>query len=83
MRQGLQRGSAETLSSKPLVYLETSFISHLTARNSSDALNTAKQQSSRQWWDGYRDNFLLVVSPTVYEECRQGDRAMAAKRYWN
>ncbi len=65
---------------KPLVYLETSFISHLVARSSSDALYAAKQQSSREWWDTYRDDLLLVVSPTVYEECQQGEPAMAAKR---
>ncbi len=68
------------MNSKPLVYLETSFISHLTARPSADPLNAAKQQSSRKWWDSYRENFMLVVSPTVYEECRGGEPAMARKR---
>jgi hypothetical protein len=28
----------------------------------------------------YRENFMLVVSPTVYEECRGGEPAMAEKR---
>jgi hypothetical protein len=65
---------------RPLVYLETSFISHLTARDSSDPLYAAKQQSSRKWWASYRENFMLVVSPTVYEECREGEPAMAEKR---
>ena len=65
---------------KPLVYLETSFISHLTARDSNDPLNMAKQQSSRKWWSSYRQGFALAVSPIVYEECREGDPAMADKR---
>lgn len=65
---------------KPLVYLETSFISHLAARSSSDPLNAAKQHSSRKWWESSRDDFILVVSPAVYEECRQGDTAMAERR---
>ncbi len=64
---------------KPLVYLETSFISHIVAKESSDALNAAKQQSSRKWWDAYRDGFVLAASPIAYEECRQGDPAMAER----
>jgi PIN domain len=68
------------MSVPPLVYLETSFISHLTARSSRDALNAAKQHSSRQWWESCRDHFRLVVSPTVYEECRAGEPEMAQKR---
>ena len=65
---------------KPLVYLETSFISHIAARDSGDPLNAAKQQSSRRWWNSYRQGFTLVISPTVYEECREGDPVMAEKR---
>lgn len=66
--------------SKPLVYLETSFISHITARYSSDPLNAAKQQSSRKWWETCRERFTLVVSQTVYEECREGESVMAQER---
>ncbi len=65
---------------KPVVYLETSFISHLTARYSSDPLSATKQQSSRKWWEHYRDRFTLVISSTVYEECREGDPRMAKQR---
>jgi hypothetical protein len=36
-------GSSAGVNSKPLVYLETSFISHLTARASADLLGAAKQ----------------------------------------
>jgi hypothetical protein len=68
------------MSEKPLVYLETSFISHLTARPSRDPLHAAKQQSSRQWWETCREQFTLVISPTVYEECREGEPVMAGKR---
>lgn len=65
---------------RPLVYLETSFISHLTARPTADPLYAGKQQSSMKWWVTYRDRFRLVVSPTVYEECLQGEPEMAQKR---
>ena len=65
---------------KPLVYLETSFVSHVAARESSDPLRAARQQSSRRWWSQYRYQFALVVSATVYEECREGDLAMAEQR---
>lgn len=67
-------------SDKPIVYLETSFISHLTARPNADPLYAAKQQSSVKWWDTYRDRFRLVVSPTVYEERLQGEPEMAQRR---
>jgi hypothetical protein len=43
-------------------------------------MHAAKQQSSRQWWAKCRENFVLVVSPTVYEECRGGEPSMAEKR---
>ncbi len=62
---------------KALVYLETSFISHLTARDSSEPRNAAKQQSSREWWETCRERFALVVSQTVYEECQEGEPEMA------
>ncbi len=68
------------MSSKPLVYLETSFISHATARDSSDPLNATRQQSSRKWWENCREQFTLVVSQTVYEECGQGEPGMAQER---
>jgi hypothetical protein len=68
------------MSEKPVVYLETSFISHVTARPSSDPLNAAKQQSSRKWWEDCRERFTLVASPTVYEECKEGEPGMAEKR---
>ena len=68
------------MNDKPLVYLETSFISHLTARPSRDPLYAAKQHSSQQWWENCREQFRLVVSPTVFEECRKGEPAMARQR---
>ena len=78
--EGSPAGGGLTATARPLVYLETSFISHLTARDSSDPLHAAKQQSSRKWWTSYRNNFIVVVSPTVYEECRGGEPAMVEKR---
>ena len=68
------------MNDKPLVYLETSFISHLTAPPSRDPLYAAKQHSSRQWWENCREQFRLVVSPTVAEECRKGEPVMARQR---
>ncbi len=41
---------------KPKVYIETTVISYLVARPSSDVTATARQQASRQLWEEYSDN---------------------------
>jgi hypothetical protein len=58
---------------KPSVYLETSFISYLTAWPSSDLVVAAHQLSSRQWWRDRRQEFRLYVSQPVMDEIQSGD----------
>jgi predicted nucleic acid-binding protein len=65
---------------KPSVYLETSIIGYLTARLSGSLLTAANQQLTREWWDSYRDQFRLFVSPYVVNECASGDDEAAAER---
>jgi len=36
---------------KPLIYVETSVISDLTARSSRDVLTAARQTWTQEWWD--------------------------------
>ena len=49
----------------------------MTAKIPAALIGSAKPP---KWWNEYRDHFFLVVSPTVYEECQQGEPAIAAKR---
>jgi predicted nucleic acid-binding protein len=62
------------------VYIETSVISYLTARPSKNALATAWQQITRQWWDSQRSRFELFASELVLAEIGQGDPKAAIKR---
>jgi len=50
---------------KPLVYLETSFISYLTARVSSDEKTARWQAATRLWWEQVAPACDLFVSDTV------------------
>lgn len=58
---------------KPRVYLETTVISYLVARPSSDATLASWQQITRQFWDDYADRFTFVISPVVRAEVSRGD----------
>lgn len=62
------------------VYIETSIISYLTARPSRDLVVAANQESTRDWWDGHRNNFALYISPLVLDEAGQGDAEAAGRR---
>ncbi len=62
------------------VYIETSVVSYLTSRPSRDLLIAACQQSTRDWWDGYRSQFRLHTSELVVTEAGRGDPDTAQKR---
>jgi hypothetical protein len=64
---------------KPKVYLETSFLSFLTARPTRDVVMAAMIAQSKEWWAMERDNFDLFVSNIVVSEAAAGD-AVAARR---
>ncbi len=61
------------------VYVETSVISYLTAKPSSDIIKLAKQKQTWDWWER-RSRWELFISPTVIREIRRGDRDAAMKR---
>jgi hypothetical protein len=52
------------------VYLESSFISYLTAapRESRDPIAAAHQQITIEWWSRRRADFDLVVSQVVVDD---------------
>ena len=65
---------------KEKVYIETSFISFLAAKTSSDILLLARQIESQQWWDNDRERFDLYTSAAVVREASKGDGNAAEKR---
>ena len=62
------------------VYIETSIISYLTARPSSDLLAAAWQKITIDWWETRRDCFSLYTSDIVIEEAGKGDKLAVARR---
>ncbi len=62
------------------VYIETSFISFLTARRSRHILLAAWQQATIDWWLMKRTRFDLYTSELVIMEASRGDCASATKR---
>ncbi|MFO1434620.1 MAG: type II toxin-antitoxin system VapC family toxin [Candidatus Competibacteraceae bacterium] len=65
---------------KKTVYIETSIVSYLTARPSSNLLAAAWQKATVDWWDTQRGRFDLYVSATVIEEAKRGDTQAATRR---
>ena len=62
------------------VYIETSIVSHATARPSRDVVIAGLQQQARDWWANERHNFELVTSQLTLEEAADGDAVAAADR---
>ena len=62
------------------VYIETSIVSHATARPSSDASIATLQLQARDWWRIERPKFDLVTSQLVINEASAGDPGAAADR---
>jgi predicted nucleic acid-binding protein len=62
------------------VYVETSIVSFLTARPSSNLLTAAWQSITTEWWDRRRSEFQLFTSELVWEEARRGDKNAALRR---
>jgi len=65
---------------KPSVYIETSVISHLTARTSPLLRTAAMQQATAEWWERARGKYRLVTSELVLMEAGRGDAGAAADR---
>ncbi len=62
------------------VYIETSVVSYLTARASTDLSMAARQLATLEWWTNHRQRYRLVTSELTLTEARQGDRAAADRR---
>ncbi len=62
---------------KPTVYIETSFVSYLTARPSRDLVLAANQRLTSDWWRNDRQRFDLYTSGLVLTEAAVGDATAA------
>jgi predicted nucleic acid-binding protein len=62
------------------VYIETSIVSHATARPTSDVLTAALQDQARRWMAEQRQNYAVVTSQLVVAEAAAGDSDAAARR---
>lgn len=69
-----------TKTTLPKVYIETSIVSYLTARHSSNLTASAWQKETNDWWDTQRTRFSLCISDVVIEESSRGDPIAAKKR---
>jgi hypothetical protein len=65
---------------KPTVYIETSVISYLTGRPSSDLILAAHQKATQDWWADRGNDFELRVSEFVLGEAQCDDPDAARKR---
>jgi hypothetical protein len=62
------------------VYIETSIVSYLRQKPSSQVVTAARQLLTHQWWEIERKNYDLVISQFVIDEASRGDPALAAER---
>jgi len=65
---------------KPLVYVETSVISYLTARTSSHLVTAARQAWTSEWWEIAPSYWDLRISELVIREAARGDSQAAQRR---
>ena len=63
-----------------IVYVETSVVSYLTARATSNLLAAAWQAATAEWWDTHKSRFELCTSALTIEEAGRGSREAAARR---
>ncbi len=62
------------------VYIETTFVSYLTARPNRDVVIAGHQQTTHEWWDGRRHSYELCTSQLVLQEAAAGDPQAAQER---
>lgn len=65
---------------KSLVYIESSVISYLKSRPSSDPIKNAWQAVTQQWWESGLGKVTGCISSFVIEEIGAGDSQAAGER---
>ena len=62
------------------VYIETSVIGYLTARSTKNLIIAGNIETTRDWWQNRRNDFVLYISQVVLDEVAKGDAEIALKR---
>jgi predicted nucleic acid-binding protein len=62
------------------LYIETSIVSYLRQKPSSQVVMAARQLLTHQWWTDERSKYQLVISQFVIDEASAGDPTLAAER---
>lgn len=62
------------------VYIETSIVSYLRQKPSTQVITAAKQLLTHKWWDEEREKYDLVTSNFVIQEASEGNPTLAAER---
>lgn len=65
---------------KPRAYIETSVISYLSAKPSSDLIVAGHQRITIDWWNTAAESLDLVASELVFQEVSAGNEAAAQLR---
>ena len=65
---------------KPQVYLETSFISYMVGKDTTNAKIAADQAWTRKWWEEIAPSCDIFVSDFVWEEAKDGEGDFVTKR---
>jgi len=65
---------------KQRVYIETTIVSYLVSRPSSDVRVAANQVTTLDWWEQRRESFDLFTSEFVLAEASLGESSIAARR---
>jgi predicted nucleic acid-binding protein len=64
----------------PTIYIETSIVSYLRQRPSTQVVTAARQVLTHQWWNDERAHYEPVTSQYVIDEASDGDPNLAAER---
>ena len=64
---------------KPTIYMETTVVGHLAARQQPDIIVAARQLATHAWWKR-RHEYDVFVSQIVLDECGSGDPTAASER---
>jgi predicted nucleic acid-binding protein len=65
---------------KETVYIETSILGYLTARETQNKIISANMEITQTWWENRRSDFSLYISQVVIDEVTRGDQEIALKR---
>lgn len=64
----------------PLIYIETTIVSYLAARETRDIISLARRQITIDWWESRRKEFSPCISAVVLDEAGRGDTQAARRR---